>query len=83
MNLEKSRKAMGECDFDSLTRTAHTMKGMLRNLSMGAAAEKAAALEKTSQDNMQRESQELLEGLTKELEAILPEVEAHLAEVKL
>jgi PAS domain S-box-containing protein len=83
MNLEKSRKAMGECDFESLTRTAHTMKGMLRNLSMGAAAEKAAALEKTSQDNMQRESQELLEGLTKELEAILPEVEAHLAEVKL
>ena len=82
MNLEKSRKAMEECDFELLTRTAHTMKGMLRNLSMGAAAEKAAALEKTSGENLQRESQELLEGLTKKLEGILPEVEAQLAEVK-
>ena len=82
MNLGKSRKAMGEFDFESLTRTAHTMKGMLRNLSMGAAAEKAAALEKASRENLQRESQELLEGLTKELERILPEVEAQLAEVK-
>ena len=82
MNLEKSRKAMGECDFESLARTAHTMKGMLKNLSMGAAAEKAAALEKTSRENLRRESQELLEGLTKELERILPEVEAQLAEVK-
>jgi HPt (histidine-containing phosphotransfer) domain-containing protein len=82
MNLEKSRKAMGECDFESLTRTAHTMKGMLRNLSMGATAEKAAALEKTSRENLRRESQELLEGLTRELERILPEVEAQLAEVK-
>src|ERR1700692_1730490 len=82
MNLEKSRKAMGECDFELLTRTAHTMKGMLRNLSMSAAAEKAAALEQASRENLQRESQELLEGLTKELERILPEVEAQLAEVK-
>ena len=82
MNLEKSRKAMVECDFESLTRTAHTMKGMLRNLSMGVAAEKAAALEKTSRENLERESHELLEALTKELEGILPEVEVHLAEVK-
>jgi HPt (histidine-containing phosphotransfer) domain-containing protein len=82
MNLEKSRKAMGDCDFESLTRTAHTMKGMLKNLSMGAAAEKAAALEKASRENLQRESHELLEALTKELEGILPEVEVHLAEVK-
>ena len=49
---------------------------------MSAAAEKAAALEQASRENLQRESQELLEGLTKELERILPEVEAQLAEVK-
>jgi HPt (histidine-containing phosphotransfer) domain-containing protein len=82
MNLEKSRKAMGDCDFESLTRTAHTMKGMLKNLSMGAAANTAAALEKSSRENLQPESKELLEALTKELEGILPEVEVHLAEVK-
>jgi len=58
------------------------MKGMLRNLSMGAAAETAAALEESSREGLQKKSKELLEGLTKELEGILPEVEAHLAEVK-
>jgi HPt (histidine-containing phosphotransfer) domain-containing protein len=82
MNLEKSRKAMEERDYEGLSRTAHTMKGMLRNLSMGTAAETAAALEKTSRENLQGESKDLLEGLTKELEGIIPEVEAQLAEVK-
>jgi two-component system, sensor histidine kinase and response regulator len=82
MNLEKSRKEMAERDYEGLSRTAHTMKGMLRNLSMGAAAETAAALEKSSHENLQAESGELLEGLAKELEGILPEVEAQLAEVK-
>jgi two-component system, sensor histidine kinase and response regulator len=82
MNLEKSRKAMAERDYEGLSRTAHTMKGMLGNLSMGAAAETAAALEKTSRENQQDDSKELLEKLVKELDGILPEVEAQLAEVK-
>jgi HPt (histidine-containing phosphotransfer) domain-containing protein len=82
MNLEKSRTAIGGGDYGGLSRTAHTMKGMLRNLSMGAAAETAAALEESSREGLQKESKELLEGLTKELEGILPEVDAHLAGVK-
>jgi two-component system, sensor histidine kinase and response regulator len=82
MNLQKSRKAMAESDYELLTRTAHTMKGMLRNLSMGVAAETAAALEQVSRENLQGESRELLERLTKELDGILPEVEAQLAEAK-
>ena len=82
MNLEKSRKEMAERDYEGLSRTAHTMKGMLGNLSMGAAAETAAALEKTSRENQQDDSKELLEKLVKELDGILPEVEAQLAEVK-
>ena len=49
---------------------------------MGAAAETAAALEESSREGLQKESKELLEGLTKELEGILPEVDAHLAGVK-
>jgi HPt (histidine-containing phosphotransfer) domain-containing protein len=81
MNLEKSRKAIGTGDYEGLSRTAHTMKGMLRNLSMRA-AETAAALEKASQENQQEESKDLLEKLVKELEGILPEVEAQLAGVK-
>jgi len=82
MNLEKSRTALGKSDYEGLSRAAHTMKGMLRNLSMGAAAETAAALEQISRQNLLEESQQLLERLTKELEGILPEVEAQLAEAK-
>jgi PAS domain S-box-containing protein len=82
MNLEKSRTAIGKGDYTGLSRIAHTMKGMLRNLSMGAAGETAAALEQASRDSLQKESKELLEGLTNEVEGILPEVDAQLAEVK-
>jgi HPt (histidine-containing phosphotransfer) domain-containing protein len=83
INLEKTRSAIGTGDYEGLSRTAHTMKGMLKNLSMGAAAETAAALEKASRENRQGDSKELLEKLVKELEGILPEVEAQLAGVRL
>ena len=73
---------MAERDFASLSRAAHTLKGMLRNLSMNAAGETAAALETASRENHQDESTELLEKLEKELEGILPEVEAQLAGVR-
>ena len=82
MNLEKSRKAMAERDFEMLSRAAHTLKGMLRNLSMGAAAETAASLETASRESLNSDSEELLQKLEKELEEILPEVEAHLAGVR-
>jgi hypothetical protein len=55
---------------------------MLRNLSMGAAAETAAALESSSRDALHAESRELLGKLIKELEQIQPEVEAQLAGVR-
>jgi HPt (histidine-containing phosphotransfer) domain-containing protein len=83
INLEKTRSAIGTGDYEGLSRTAHTMKGMLKNLSMGAAAETAAALEKASRENRQGDSKELLEKLLKELEGILLEVDAQLAEVRL
>lgn len=82
LNLEKSRKAVAECDFEMLARAAHTLKGMLRNLSMNAAGETAAALETASRANHQGESTELLQKLEKELEEIRPEVEAQLAGVR-
>ena len=83
MNVDKSLKAMAELDFESLTRTAHTLKGMLRNLSMGAAADTAAALENASRELQRSRSEELLGRLVKEMEGILPEVEAQLAGVRL
>jgi len=83
INLEKTRNAIGTGDYEGLSRTAHTMKGMLKNLSMGAAAETAAALEQASRENRQGDSGQLLGKLVKELERILPEVEAQLAGVRL
>jgi HPt (histidine-containing phosphotransfer) domain-containing protein len=82
LNLENLRKAMAERDFAMLSRAAHTLKGMLRNLSMGAAAETAASLETASRESRDIDSKELLEKLEKELQGILPEVEAHLAGVR-
>ena len=83
LNLERSRKAIAEHDLELLARAAHTLKGMLRNLSMGAAADTAAALETASRENRGSDARELLEKLEKELEGILPEVEAQLAGVRL
>ncbi len=82
INLDKSLVAIGTGDYERLSRTAHTLKGMLRNLSMGTAAEKAAALETASQEKRQGDSRQLLDELVKELEGILPDVEAHLAGAK-
>lgn len=82
LNLEKSRKAIAENDLELLARAAHTLKGMLRNLSMGAAADTAAALETASRENRGSDARKLLEKLGQELEGILPEVEAQLAGVR-
>ena len=79
VNLDKSLVAICTGDYERLSRTAHTMEGMLRNLSMSAAAERAAALETASQEKRQGDSRQLLDELIKELEGILPDVEAHLA----
>lgn len=60
----------------------HTIKGMLRNLSMNSAAQTAAALEKSAQGGAEKESAELLLILEGDLAKILPEVEAQLVGVK-
>jgi len=82
VNLAKSREALAARDFGELTRAAHTLKGMLKNLAMGAAGETAAALEAAARKEQREESKDRLEQLARELEEILPEVEARLAEVK-
>jgi HPt (histidine-containing phosphotransfer) domain-containing protein len=81
-DLEKSRDAMARGDFEALSRAAHTLKGMLRNLAMGRAALVAAALEDAARKSMPEASAMLLPQLQMELEGLLPEVEAQLAEVK-
>jgi len=82
-NLEKAKQELGEQDLSALSRTAHTLKGMLRNLSMHRDAEVAKQLESAAQEAKPRESAELLEQLERGLGDLQPEIEAQLAEVKL
>jgi HPt (histidine-containing phosphotransfer) domain-containing protein len=52
--LPKAHRAMAESDLSELSRVAHTIKGMLRNLSMNSAAQTAAALEKSAAGRRQK-----------------------------
>jgi HPt (histidine-containing phosphotransfer) domain-containing protein len=81
VNLRKAREALAQEDLAELSRAGHTLKGMLRNLSMNAAAETAAALETAARLGARGEAEALLEQLERSLAEILPEVEVHLAEV--
>jgi len=81
-SLQKAQRAMAEGNLEELSRAAHTIKGMLKNLSMNASGETAGALEKAACDGVAKESAELLSKLESALAKISPEVEAHLAEVK-
>ncbi|MGC0778641.1 MAG: response regulator, partial [Candidatus Acidiferrum sp.] len=80
--LLKARDALAQEDLAEVSRAAHTLKGMLRNLSMNAAAEIAAALETAARNGARVESAALLERLDRSLAGIMPEVETHLAEVR-
>jgi len=81
-NLEKARTELAKPDLPALSRTAHTLKGMLRNLSMQRAAESARLLETAAHEGKAQECAGLLQDLQRGVEALLPEVEAQLAEVK-
>ncbi len=81
-NVEKARAALGSGDFATLARAAHTLKGMLRNLAMGAAAQTASDLEQTGRKELRAESERGLQQLEKDLAELFPEVEGQLAEVK-
>lgn len=81
-NLQQAKAALAQADFPALTRTAHTMKGMLRNLSMTRAAEIAAALETSARDGQREKATALVAQLEAALAELLPEVDAQLAEVR-
>jgi HPt (histidine-containing phosphotransfer) domain-containing protein len=81
-SLMKARKALAQEDLVEVSRTAHALKGMLKNLSMNASAELAAALETAARNGARGEADALLQRLDRSLAGILPEVEMHLAEVR-
>ncbi len=80
--LMKAREALAQEDLAEMSRAAHTLKGMLKNLSMNATAELASALEAAARNGARVEAETLLERLDRSLAGIMPEVETHLAEVR-
>lgn len=77
-SLHRVQQALADGDLLELSRGAHTIKGMLRNLSMNSCAEAAAALERSAQASDQKESAEFLVNLKVALAKVLPKVDAQL-----
>ena len=80
--LVTAKVALGHGNMPELTRAAHSLKGMLKNLSMNRAAEAAYALEKAASQESREEARSLLPKLEAALLEVHPEVDAYLAEVK-
>lgn len=78
-NLQKARAALQARDLPELTRAAHTMKGMLKNLSMDCAADIAYALETSAREERYEIAQASFARLEEALTTLVPEVEAQLA----
>ncbi len=81
-NLARCKTALSHSDFEELSSVAHTLKGMLKNLSMTGVADIAAALEKEAHKKLAGESGELLTRLESALAGILAEVDAQLREAQ-
>ncbi len=80
-NMENARAALAASEWKELSRVAHALKGMLRNLAMSRSAEIAAELEAAAKDGRKPEAEELLERLGLTINGALQQVQAHLAEV--
>lgn len=81
-SLENAREALAEHNYPALTRAAYTLKGTLKNLAMKAAAQAAANLEDAARKESATELENDLRVLDKEMNELLPHVEARLGEVK-
>lgn len=78
-NLLKAKAALAEKDLQALSRAAHTLKGMLRNLDMNAASQIAARLEDAANQNRSEVCTELVAMMEAVLVAMSSQVEARLA----
>lgn len=81
-SLQSARNALSRQDLAELERTAHRLKGMMKNLSMNRAAQSAHDLEVAARQGDANHTPALLQQLEKAMEDLLPQVDAHLAEVK-
>jgi HPt (histidine-containing phosphotransfer) domain-containing protein len=80
--MEKAHTALRKGDLNELSRMAHGMKGMMKNLSMDAGAEIAGVLEKAATNESQKDSAVLLAKLEQALTLLLREVKVQMTELR-
>jgi len=80
--LQSAKAAMEREDLVTLGRSAHTMKGMMRNLLMDRAGQAASDLETSARKGLLRDAQNHLVELEHAMAELAPEVDALLVEVK-
>jgi HPt (histidine-containing phosphotransfer) domain-containing protein len=76
--MERAHTAFSAGDLNELSRVAHGMKGMMKNLAMGAGAEIAGVLEKAAANGSQTDSAIQLAKLEEALALTLREVKAQM-----
>ena len=81
-DLQDAKTKLAAGDLPGLERTAHTLKGMMRNLLMNRAALTASHLEIAARQEQAEEAAALLLRLEKDLRELLQEVNVQMAEVK-
>ena len=81
-SLQGAKNALASQDLAALERTAHGLKGMMKNLLMNRTAQSASDLEVAARQGEAKQAAALLAQLEKAMEELLPEVDAQLAEVK-
>ena len=82
VKLEELRDAMERQDLARVMVVSHGLKGMLSNLSIGQAASCAAQIEQIARNRQTGSLKEALSALEQEVHGLLPEIQAHLAEVQ-
>jgi two-component system sensor histidine kinase/response regulator len=80
-NLQGARSALEKGSLNEVTRLAHTLKGMLKNLAMHRAAGAAYGLELASRQKNRKKAGKLLAQLERAINEVLEQVSVHLAEV--
>lgn len=76
------REALRRGDLPEVTNLSHGLKGMLSNLSIATAASRAAELERMARAGETGQLHEALRAFEQEVEGLLPEVQAQMAEAQ-
>jgi len=83
-DFPKHRESLSEAikskEAASITAAAHTLKGMLLNLSANPAAEAAARVEHMARQGVMSGMEEAFETFEHEIAALLPQIDAFMAE---